>query len=39
MRSTGYNSGNNGKRAITVELTNDELQMICNILSFMQRMI
>lgn len=30
MKSTGYNSGNNGKRTITVELTNDELQMICN---------
>lgn len=30
MRSTGYNSGNNGKRAITIELTNDELQLICN---------
>lgn len=30
MRSIGYNSENNGKRTITVELTNDELQMISN---------
>lgn len=30
MRSTEYTSGRNGKRNITIELTNDELQMICN---------
>lgn len=33
MRSTGYkvtNTGSNGKSTITVELTNDELQLICN---------
>lgn len=28
MRSTEYTSGRNGKRNITIELTNDELQMI-----------
>ena len=30
MRSTGYNSENEVKRTITVELTNAELQIICN---------